>query len=140
MVYNGLNDLQSIVPGGFKIKPLFNECAVEDTCASGLACKQSFLLSQQPRTVDANATGLVGMDNQLSTECYCDITGQGAAAAVPAQTCLNGGTTLKSDGGSDFYCQCPAGYNGPRCEFLSIQFRFSASSPSHSYALFKVSI
>jgi hypothetical protein len=123
------------VPGGSKIKPLFNECA--DTCPSGLACKQSFLLSQQPRTVDANATGLVGMDNQLSTECYCDITGQGATSA---QTCLNGGTTLKSDGGSDFYCQCPAGYNGPRCEFLSIQFRFSASSPSHSYALFKVGV
>lgn len=137
IIYNCINELQSIVPGGVKIKILFNECDANGrvACPNALTCKQSFLISQQPRTVDANATGLVGMDNTLSTECYCDISGDAGTGATQ-QSCLNGGTMIRSDGGSDYYCQCPEGYNGPRCEYLSIQFRFSASSPSHSYALF----
>lgn len=51
--------------------------------------------------------------------------------------CYNGGTIRQSSGGSDYYCDCPSGgYDGPRCQFLSLTFTFEKSSTSHSYALF----
>lgn len=134
-IFNNFNQLQATLGNDFKMKILFDECPeIADFCPKDSRCKQSFLISQNPLTVDANATAIVGMDNKLSTECYCS-QGQNNQ-----RICYNGGTVVPSDGtslGLDYYCQCPDGYEGPRCEKLSIQFRFSASSPSHSYALFE---
>ena len=83
--------------------------------------------------VDANATAFVGMNNAVSAQCFCSLENT-------APGCYNGGTLVTSSGsgmgGSDYYCVCPDGFKGPRCEQLSLRFTFSAASPSHSYALF----
>ena len=51
--------------------------------------------------------------------------------------CFNGGTLVASQGGSDYYCRCPSFAEGPRCELLALTFKFSPSSPSHSFAQFE---
>jgi len=134
-IYNSLNQLKEIIPGNYNIELLFNKCTRETQCPNAnTTCKQSFLVSQHPLTIDANAVGFVGMDNKLTNECYCDVS----SGDHNQKYCYNGGTFVQSDStGLDYYCLCPNDYNGPRCEFLNIQFRFSASSPSHSYALFE---
>lgn len=114
---------------------LFDVCQLEQNKADGFcptktSCKQSFMFSRQSITTDANATSLVTMDNQLGAECYSQV------ANVNTRTCYNGGTLMASQGGSDYYCQCPSFTEGPRCEILSLTFKFSPSSPSHSFALF----
>lgn len=114
------------------IQLLFDLCSSKrpDFCPINSFCKQNFITSQQGLTVDANATSFVGLNNQLSTDCYCNLE-------VTQPTCFNGGSIVYSNGGSDYYCNCLDGYEGPRCEFLSITFTFNAASRAHSYALFK---
>jgi hypothetical protein len=133
-IFNNLNDLKAIVPDNYNIELLFNKCPEKAECPNAsTTCRQAFLVSQQPLTIDANAVGFVGMDNKLTTECYCDVS----SGLQSQKFCYNGGTLIQPDSTNlDYYCQCPNDFNGPRCEFLNIQFRFSASSPSHSYALF----
>ena len=111
---------------------LFDTCLNKPTsfCPRNSFCKQNFITASSSLTVDANATSFVGMNNILNAECYCNLE-------VTQNTCFNGGTLVNSNGGSDYYCKCPGGYEGPRCEFLSITFTYLPSSPSHSYALFK---
>ena len=54
---------------------LFDACQlnsnkVDGFCPIGSACKTAFMTSRQSITVDANATSLVTLDNQVSAECY----------------------------------------------------------------------
>lgn len=115
----------------YSIRLLFDECLSSQwTCPSGTFCKQNFVQSQQTLSVDANATSFVGLRNHLSTDCFCKLE-------VLQPTCFNGGTVIQSKVGfSEYLCKCPDGFNGPRCEFLSITFTFNPSSRAHSYALF----
>ena len=100
-------------------------------CAQSTFCKQNLVTLPIPKTVDANATALVGLNNIMNTECL-------AAQPVPVTACLNQGVKQLSAGGSDFYCDCSAlafpDLRGPLCEFTNIMFSFSPSVPS--YALF----
>jgi hypothetical protein len=112
---------------------LFDICQLQENkvdsfCPSDSQCKQSFMSSRQVITVDANATSIVSMDNQLSPQCFSRVN--------RITECFNGGKRVGSQGGSDFYCECPDYTEGPRCEVLSLTFKFSASSPSHSFAQF----
>lgn len=129
IIYTNLNQLVSNAYIGIQL--LFDTCNSKpaDFCPAKSFCKQNFIASVQSLTVDANATGLVGMNNLLDTECYCNLE-------VTSPTCFNNGRLVYSAGGSDYYCECPSGYDGPRCEFLSITFTFEKSSTSHSFALF----
>ena len=116
---------------------LFDVCQLSQNkadgfCPSGSSCKQSFMTSRQSVTTDANATSLVTMDNELNAECFNSVS-----VSANTRKCYNGGTFVSSQGGSDFYCQCPSFTEGPLCEVLSLTFKFSPSSPSHSFALFE---
>ena len=128
LLFNSLQQFQS--KSYDRILLLFDTCAnLQNDCPINTYCNQMFIISKETITVDGNATAIVGMNNFLSAECYCEPPNK-------QRTCYNGGTLINSVGGSDFYCQCSAGYEGPRCEMLSLTFSFSQSSSSHSYALF----
>jgi hypothetical protein len=114
-----------------------NECSIENP---NMKCRQTFIKSSQSVTIDANATAIVGMNNQLISQCYCNNINSNANSIG----CFNGGTQYKSNGASDFYCDCPKDFNGPRCEHLSLQFgklsqstALSQSRFSHSFAIFE---
>ena len=115
----------------YTLRLLFDEClAPYSSCPSDTFCKQNFIQSQQSLTVDANATSFVGLRNHLSTDCFCRLE-------VNKPTCYNGGVVVQSKASSsEYFCNCLDGYEGPRCEFLSITFTFNPSSRAHSYALF----
>ncbi len=132
LLYANLNQLETINNKYGNVLLLFDTCASKPStfCPTRTFCKQNFITSTDSLTVDANATSFVGMNNVLSTECYCNLEST-------QQMCYNGGTLVASNGGSDYYCKCLNGYDGPRCEFLSITFNHVPSSPSHSYAMFK---
>ncbi|CAF0737580.1 unnamed protein product [Brachionus calyciflorus] len=113
-----------------EVKLLFDECKSNaKTCPDKTFCKQNFIPSQKSLTIDANATSFVGLKNELSRDCYCNLE-------VKQPTCFNGGSLVYSKGGSDYFCNCLDGYEGPRCEFLSITFIYNPSNRAHSYALF----
>lgn len=133
LLFNNLNQFQSRAYSSVVL--LFDTCATvgSDYCPVNTYCKQMYLISRKTITVDGNATAIVSMDNTLNPQCFCEQPNK-------AKTCFNGGVLYTSSGGSDFYCECPAGYEGPRCEMLSLTFTYLASSPSHSYALFPKSI
>jgi hypothetical protein len=130
LLFQNLNQLDSPAYSGSSF--LFDLCSGKssDFCPASSFCKQAYITSRDSLTVDGNATALVGMDTIINPECYCSLENAQAM-------CYNGGTVVNSSGGSDYYCSCPDGFDGPRCETLSLTFSFSPSSPSHSFALFR---
>ena len=100
---------------------LFDVCQLEssrakDFCPASSECKQAFVSSRQTLTADANATAIVSMDNKMDAECF--------GSLETMRTCFNNGVLVQSAGGSDYYCKCPADTEGPRCEVLSLTFKF----------------
>ncbi|XP_050421332.1 DE-cadherin isoform X2 [Adelges cooleyi] len=88
-----------------------DECLVEKLyCES--SCTNFLNKSNEPAAVYTNTTSFVGIRAVVDPFCQCE-------QKVPAKiTCYNGGTPTADGNG----CECPAGYEGPRCEILSIGF------------------
>lgn len=132
LLYANMNQLSSSHYSNVVL--LFDLCLSKSNhfCPLNTYCKQNFITSTRSLTVDANATAFVGMNTVLNAECYC-------SQEVSQPTCFNGGTvkSFNLNGYPQYYCVCPPGYDGPRCQFLSITFTYMPSSPSHSYALFQ---
>ncbi|XP_025194494.1 DE-cadherin isoform X1 [Melanaphis sacchari] len=88
-----------------------DECLVEKLyCES--SCTNFLNKSNEPAAVYTNTTSFVGIRAVIDPFCQCE---QRATTKI---TCHNGGSPT-SDGSG---CQCPAGFEGPRCEILSIGF------------------
>lgn len=88
-----------------------DECLVEKLyCES--SCTNFLNKSNEPAAVYTNTTSFVGIRAVVDPFCQCE---QRIATKV---TCHNGGTPT-SDG---IGCECLPGFEGPRCEILSIGF------------------
>ncbi|XP_050545953.1 DE-cadherin isoform X3 [Daktulosphaira vitifoliae] len=96
-----------------------DECLVEKLyCES--SCTNFLNKSNEPAAVFTNTTSFVGIRAIIKPFCQCE---QRLPSVI---TCFNGGTPTTDGTG----CDCPAGYEGPRCEVLSIGFY------GHGYALY----
>lgn len=87
-----------------------SECFDEDKCEGKKSCFNELNIGDQPAVVFTNKTSFVGVQAIVQAKC--------GLIEIPANYCLNGGTLDYS--GS---CVCLDGFDGPRCEVLSIGFR-----------------
>ena len=81
---------------------LFEKVHCNDSCRSFLNA------SSEPYSVFTNTSSFVGVRAVVDPICTCHV-------AEPI-VCLNGGTPLAKR------CECPPGFEGPRCELLGIGF------------------
>ncbi|XP_070519670.1 DE-cadherin isoform X2 [Cardiocondyla obscurior] len=84
-----------------------DECLFERTHCNN-SCRNFLNASTVPYTVYTNTSSFVGVRAVVDPQCTCHV-------AEPI-VCLNGGTPLKER------CECPPGFEGPRCEILGIGF------------------
>ncbi|XP_059477254.1 DE-cadherin isoform X2 [Neocloeon triangulifer] len=84
-----------------------DECLIEkSSCES--SCMNLLVKHERPQTVWTNRTSFVGVHAEVQAECVCSIEEE--------NICYNGGTSVGP------YCECPEGYNGPRCEVIDVGF------------------
>ena len=106
-----------------------DECVdSEKRCKDG-GCRSSTLFSGQAALINANETALVGVHAIEVAECVCKSL-QGLAfselTSRPCSSpnyCLNGGFCTAH--GSVQRCQCPRGFDGPRCQKTTRSFNSS---------------
>lgn len=97
-----------------------DECSdSEKRCKDG-GCKSTTHYMNQAALVNSNQTAFVGVWAEEKAECVCKSL-QGFSflnlnnrSCSDSNYCLNGGMCIKS--GSIQKCQCPKGFDGPRCQ------------------------
>ncbi|GBO99509.1 DE-cadherin [Eumeta japonica] len=84
-----------------------DECLIEkEQCKD--SCRNVLMKSNVPLAVYTNTSSFVGVSARVESECTCDL-------GEPL-ICFNGGTPFADK------CECPSGFDGPRCEQTSIGF------------------
>ncbi|XP_046488919.1 DE-cadherin isoform X1 [Neodiprion pinetum] len=89
-----------------------DECLFEKLHCNN-SCRSILNISSNPYAVYTNTTSFVGVRAVVDAQCICHV-------AEPNINCLNGGTPLVSSLVTK--CECPPGFEGPRCELLAIGF------------------
>ena len=84
-----------------------DECLFEKMHCNN-SCRSFLNVSSEPYSVYTNTSSFVGVRAVVDPQCTCHV-------AEPI-ACLNGGTPLVER------CECPPGFEGPRCELLGIGF------------------
>ena len=96
-----------------------DECLYENQNCQG-SCTNSLEISPVPYTVDSNKTSLVGVRVEVIPECVCGARNFAKPESCHAHVCYNGGRCLEGRWG--VRCQCPRGYEGPRCQQTTRSF------------------
>ena len=98
-----------------------DECAEsERRCKDGGCRSTTHYATQLASMVNANQTGFVGVMATETAECICKSLQGFSLNALQTRTCsdlnycLNGGMCVKH--GFIQKCQCPKGFDGPRCQ------------------------
>ncbi|KAL7672913.1 hypothetical protein ACOME3_007789 [Neoechinorhynchus agilis] len=97
----------------------------EFQCPNELSCSANLVVnSRKPYVTNSNRTSFAGIDMHYAPMCACSNyfalhPGQRSCLGSFPQ-CRNGGKCR--DDGVDFFCDCPIGFNGPRCEALVRSF------------------
>ncbi|XP_058799205.1 neural-cadherin isoform X1 [Phymastichus coffea] len=97
-----------------------DECFYENEMCEG-SCTNTLDISNLPYMVNANKTALVGVRVDVIAECTCGARNFSKGESCKNNPCHNGGRCLETRFG--LTCQCPAGYNGPRCQQTARSFR-----------------
>ena len=90
-----------------------DECLYENSNCEG-SCTNSLEISSLPYMVNANRTSLVGVRVLVEAECVCGARNFEKQEACGNVHCYNGGRCLEGRWG--VRCQCPRGFDGPRCQ------------------------
>nr|BAD91055.1 Af2-cadherin [Artemia franciscana] len=102
-----------------------DECLQENYACIG-SCTNIMEISALPVMVNANKTSLVGVRVDVLPECTCGARNFTAGMFCRPNPCFNGGRCTETRNGA--MCQCPSGYDGPRCQQTTRNFR------GHGYA------
>ena len=90
-----------------------DECLYENENCDG-SCTNTLDISPIPYTVNANKTSLVSVHVEVIPECVCGARSFDKPESCETHVCYNGGRCLEGRWG--VRCQCPRGYDGPRCQ------------------------
>ena len=96
-----------------------DECLYENGFCDG-SCTNRFEVSNSQYLIDANRTSFVGVHIHSVPECVCGARHFSTEDLCRPNPCLNGGQCIKEN--LSISCQCPVGYEGPRCQVLSRTF------------------
>lgn len=97
-----------------------DECAESERKCKDSGCHSRTVYSARAAVINANETSLVGVHAVEKHECACkSLHGHSFRSMIDRSCsepsyCLNGGMCIKS--GSVQKCQCPRGFDGPRCQ------------------------
>ncbi|XP_047366877.1 neural-cadherin isoform X7 [Vespa velutina] len=97
-----------------------DECYYENEMCEG-SCTNTLDISSLPYMVNANKTALVGVRVDVIAECTCGARNFSKSESCRSSPCYNGGRCV--EGRFGLSCQCPSGYNGPRCQQTARSFR-----------------
>ncbi|KAI9558984.1 hypothetical protein GHT06_015773 [Daphnia sinensis] len=97
-----------------------NECLVENKACEG-SCTNIMEVSTLPYLINANKTALVGVRIDIQPECTCGARNFTRDESCRNNPCHNGGRCI--EGRYGVTCQCPSGYDGPRCQQTTRTFR-----------------
>ncbi|XP_044596396.1 neural-cadherin isoform X6 [Cotesia glomerata] len=97
-----------------------DECLYENEVCEG-SCTNILDINNQPYMVNANKTALVGVRVDVIAQCTCGARNFTTTESCRNSPCYNGGRCI--EGRYGLTCQCPAGYNGPRCQQTARSFR-----------------
>ncbi|XP_031778398.1 neural-cadherin isoform X2 [Nasonia vitripennis] len=97
-----------------------DECFYENEVCEG-SCTNTLDINSIPYMVNANKTALVGVRVDIIAECTCGARNFSKSESCRNNPCHNGGRCV--EGRFGLTCQCPAGYNGPRCQQTARSFR-----------------
>lgn len=84
------------------------KACVYETACPGTSCYNKLTIEDMPSYVYTNKTSFVGVNAYVEAVCEC-------APQLPIE-CFNGGTPIGTE------CKCTEGFEGPRCEILSVSF------------------
>lgn len=96
-----------------------DECLYENQNCEG-SCTNNLEISSVPYMVDANKTALVGVRVEVVPECVCGARNFVKPESCHSHVCYNGGRCLEGRWG--VRCQCPRGFEGPRCQQTTRSF------------------
>ena len=96
-----------------------DECLYENEYCQG-SCTNSLEISHIPYMVNANKTALVGVRVEVVPECICGARNFAKPESCQTHVCYNGGRCLEGRWG--VRCQCPRGFEGPRCQQTTRSF------------------
>lgn len=97
-----------------------DECLYENEMCEG-SCTNFLDISNLPYMVNANKTALVGVRVDVIAECTCGARNFTKPETCRNNPCHNGGRCI--EGRFGLTCQCPSGYNGPRCQQTARSFK-----------------
>ncbi|KAK0172407.1 hypothetical protein PV328_005726 [Microctonus aethiopoides] len=97
-----------------------DECLYENEMCEG-SCTNTLDINNLPYMVNANRTALVGVRVDVIAQCTCGARNFSTSESCRTSPCYNGGRCI--EGRFGLACQCPAGYNGPRCQQTTRSFR-----------------
>lgn len=114
--------LRSLDPSLELVTVGIDECADSEKKCKDSGCRsKTHFMTNQVALVNANQTSLVGVMAVEKAECVCktqlgySLMAHGLmGACADTNYCLNGGMCVKQ--GSIQRCQCPKGFDGPRCQ------------------------
>lgn len=99
-----------------------DECLYEYVNCEG-SCTNVFEINTLPYMVNANKTALVGVRIDTYAECTCGARNFTKVETCRSSPCLNGGRCTDTRNGPT--CECPANFNGPRCQQTARSFKGS---------------
>ncbi|XP_066968170.1 neural-cadherin-like [Macrobrachium rosenbergii] len=97
-----------------------DECLPENHHCSG-SCTSKLEVLKPQYLVDANKTAFVGVRTKVVPECKCSARDFSERESCRPNPCFNDGQCVPDESG--VRCDCPEGFNGPRCQLLSRSFQ-----------------
>ncbi|KAK7058680.1 Cadherin, partial [Halocaridina rubra] len=96
-----------------------NDCTQETTNWES-SCTNTHNYLQDHYLIDENRTSFIGVQMQVRDKYFCGSKDFSTEDSCRPNLCFNGGRCVQ--GKSDYYCNCPREYTGPRCQILTRTF------------------